>query len=292
MVLPYFHAFTQGRPDFNLYETDEDFVAGMNAIPLLLFRTHTTLLAAKLNDSHEHFVLAGVEEECRQFLREHVRHAALTAAIRQRRDGVSPAKYAGVKMSLLPITDPQSLRSRIAYVVKNAYDAGLPIAPWWDRWGCASAYFAGDMWKGVGCRIGDLGLVSARRRLLHSQFDFPEDWRVDEQYRIHPVWYTDHLAVERLFGRPETLVRYLASRSNAEEEEQIRTASAMEKSVQEYRIMAAELAREQLGTADLRQLSPREVVMLSRHLLRRGARYSQLQRIFGLSSDELRHLLR
>lgn len=291
----YYHAFTKGSPSINLYETETDFVAGMNSIPVLLERFGLRLLISKLNDSHEHHVLHGTYLSCLNFMREHVRHAAQAIAFRRRKDGLElPEHYfTGLGISILPIETEQSLRNRIGYTAKNSYDNGLPIAPWYDPWSTACTIFAPyELLMSRGKRIGDLGNTLKQRRLLHTRHVFPADWRVDGRAMIHPVWYTDHGFVNRLFGTPERFVRTLVNRKNAEEEEAIRQASSAEKTVQELRTLASEEASRLYGNPDVERMGTYEKVRICTTLRRVGATYSQLQRIFRIPMEELRRLMR
>lgn len=82
----YFHVFSKGQSSRNLYETTDDFVRGMNAIPVYLRRYRLRLFAAKLNDSHEHFVLQGAYGDCLDFIGQHIKHAAMVRSYRRRRE--------------------------------------------------------------------------------------------------------------------------------------------------------------------------------------------------------------
>lgn len=291
----YYHAMTEGNPSINLYETESDFVSGMNYIPPLLERFGVELLIGKLNDSHEHFVMRGTYLACWNFVREHVRHAAQTIAYRRREAGFKllDTYFPDIDIKVLPIETENSLRNRTAYVAKNSYDSGLPIAPWYDPWSTASTIFAPtDLLRAEGTRIGDLGSPTVQKRLLRTQQLYPQDWRVDHRLRINPVWYTDFASVNRLYGAPEWFILRLVNRKNSEEEEAIRQAATVEKTVQDLRLLAANESRRLFGSSDIERLETFQKIQVCYALRSIGATYSQLQRITRIPTAELKRLMR
>jgi len=292
----FYHVFTKGTPFSNLYETEEDFIIGMNSLPLCLKNTDATLLASTLKDSHEHHVIKGSYDDCATFLSQHVRHAVSVLAFRRKKQGLPFHKPGsdGVQCSILPIDSEKSLRQRIAYVMANSFDSGLALAPWWDPWCTASVYFADEkQLRQHGTLIRDI--PARQRKLLSKRFDYPDDWKIDERGLIPPCYYIDYPTVNRLFRNPSWFVNYIYYSINAAGaaiEEEIGRAGTMVHSIQELRPMAARLSLQLFGTENYPILGKSQKLFLAKRLtLSCHARPSQLQRLLNIPTEELRTYL-
>ena len=288
-----YHAMTKGIPTFDLYESEDDFVVGMNMTGILARNCGVTVLASKLNDSHEHHVLSGNYEDCRLFLNRHVEHAKGQIRFRRKREGMAVCPQPSLELSILPIETEYSLRNRIAYVIKNSFDSGLPFMPWWDDWSTAKVYFADyRMLLAYGRPIPEFGNILEQRRVFHTNVPVPQEWRADDRGLICPVWYTDYIRVNSIFRTPESFLRYLTGKKTAEAEEQIQRSVALEVSVQSLREVAKAKSLDLFGTKDIQRLNEYQKVQVCKDLLAKGASVAQLQRVVHIPSERLRHLLR
>ena len=64
----YYHVCTDGNAISWMYQDDEDFIAGINRIPLCILKNYVEVIAFILMDNHVHFVLYGTALQCKKFI--------------------------------------------------------------------------------------------------------------------------------------------------------------------------------------------------------------------------------
>ena len=196
------HFSTDGKAVDVMFEDDDDFIAGMNRIYIIVRGFNVVILAFSLMDTHVHFVLYGEFEECNRFMHEYVRrtsqHISTTHGERHKLDNV-PIDYQ-------PVTDDAYLKTVICYTVKNAPVGGLPFTAWDYPWSSGPLYFrrpglwSSPAWIDADYSPGNkegLGLHKGRK-LLRTRNIPHEDVPMIGQI-VFPGVYVAYEIVERIF---------------------------------------------------------------------------------------------
>ena len=132
MEKSYWHICTDGLAREIIFKDVRDYIFGMNGVPALSLSYDITVLAFCLMSNHVHFVVHGVEKDCRAFI----------VAYKKRLSLIADVGMAGICVKQID-TDDYLLRV-IGYVLRNPVGAGLGVMPQFYRWSSASLYFNKD----------------------------------------------------------------------------------------------------------------------------------------------------
>lgn len=188
-----------------IFKSSEDYTAGMNSIPVCAVCNCVTTLAFCLMSNHVHFIVRGEEGSCRQFITQYKKRLA------------SIADLSGTDVCIKRIDDSGYLMRAIGYVLRNPVSAGIRIMPYHYVWSSASLYFRPPENNTPGHRIGSLS-YRARRNILRSQTNLPDDYLINDNGLILPECYVDIQYVENLFRSPARLMYALSRNENLEME--------------------------------------------------------------------------
>lgn len=103
----YWHVCTDGLEKGLIFKDKDDFIFGMNGVPVCALRHGVYVLAFCLMDNHVHFILTGDEFSCRNFILSYKRRL------------FSLADLDGVDVCMKKIEDKEYLLKAIAYVLRN-----------------------------------------------------------------------------------------------------------------------------------------------------------------------------
>ena len=203
----YWHICTEGLVKKVIFKSREDYIVGMNAIPVCAQRFNVTVLAFCLMDNHVHFIVQGAEANCRKFIINYKRKLGKLAGIR------------GADVCMKLIEDTEYLKRAIGYVLRNPLSAGLKILPIHYEWSSASLYFRSPAQTDFR-NLRTVGALSYRekRSLLHSQTKELDRFTLTSENMINPECYVDVRAVEELFYSPARLMYFISSKENMEVE--------------------------------------------------------------------------
>ena len=138
------HFSTDGNAVDAMFYDDEDFIAGMNRIYVVVRGYHVVILAFSLMDTHLHFILYGTFEECNRFMHEYVRRTSWYISVTH---GESH-KLDGVPINYQPVDTDSYLKTVICYTVKNAPVGGIMFNALDYPWSSGPLYF-----KRPGCGV-------------------------------------------------------------------------------------------------------------------------------------------
>ena len=203
----YWHICTEGLVKKVIFKSREDYIVGMNAIPVCAQRFNVTVLAFCLMDNHVHFIVQGAETNCRKFIINYKRKLGKLAGIR------------GADVCMKLIEDTEYLKRAIGYVLRNPLSAGLKILPIHYEWSSASLYFRSPAQTDFR-NLRTVGALSYRekRNLLHSQTNELDTYTITPEGMINPESYVAVQAVEELFYSPARLMYFISSKENMEVE--------------------------------------------------------------------------
>ena len=270
------HFSTDGKAVDVMFEDDDDFIAGMNRIYIIVRGFNVVILAFSLMDTHVHFVLYGEFEECNKFMHEYVRrtsqHISITHAERHKLDNV-PIDYQ-------PVTDDSYLKTVICYTIKNAPVGGLPFTAWDYPWSSGPLYFRRE---GLGLHHG--------RKLLRTRDVPQEDVPMIGQI-VFPGVYVAYKIVERIFKTCKSFNYFICKTKEDDVDARGGTISHLTMPIQEMRQHKNELCREMFGVETVRTLDMRQRLMLARALRSRfNSSLKQIARLTGLVYGEVKDII-
>lgn len=196
------HFSTDGNAVDAMFYDDDDFIAGMNRIYVVVQGYRVVILAFSLMDTHLHFILYGTFEECNRFMHEYVRRSSWYISVTH---GESH-KLDGVPINYQPVDTDTYLKTVICYTVKNAPVGGIMFNALDYPWSSGPLYFKRPgLWSSPRWMDDDMAPLSQLSALRHRQVLRTRDMdRVDENVRmvgrlVFPGEYTAYEIVERLF---------------------------------------------------------------------------------------------
>ena len=289
------HFSTDGKAVDVMFEDDDDFIAGMNRIYIIVRGFNVVILAFSLMDTHVHFVLYGEFEECNKFMHEYVRrtsqHISITHAERHKLDNV-PIDYQ-------PVTDDAYLKTVICYTIKNAPVGGLPFTAWDYPWSSGPLYFrrtglwSSPVWMESNYNPGNregLGLHHGRK-LLRTRDVPQEDVPMIGQI-VFPGVYVAYKIVERIFKTCKSFNYFICKTKEDDVDARGGTITHLTMPIQEMRQHKNELCREMFGVETVRTLDMRQRLMLARALRSRfNSSVKQITRMTGLVYEEVKDII-
>ena len=289
------HFSTDGKAVDVMFEDDDDFIAGMNRIYIIVRGFNVVILAFSLMDTHVHFVLYGEFEECNRFMHEYVRrtsqHISTTHGERHKLDNV-PIDYQ-------PVTDDACLKTVICYTVKNAPVGGLPFTAWDYPWSSGPLYFrrpglwSSPAWIDADYSPGNeegLGLHKGRK-LLRTRDVPQEDVPMIGQI-VFPGVYVAYEIVERIFKTCKSFNYFFCKTKEDDVDARGGTISHLTMPIQEMRQHKNELCHEMFGVETVRTLDMRQRLMLARALRSRfNSSLKQIARMTGLVYEEVKDII-
>ena len=207
MEKKFWHICTDGLAKGIIFTSDEDYVFGMNGIPVYSLKYDISILAFCLMSNHVHFIVQGEFEKCRQFIRTYKRRLSLIADVRN------------VEESIKEISDTDYLKRAICYVLRNPTAARISIFPTHYRWSSGSLYFNDSSKPGPQTSLlSETVSARAKRILLHTRASVPEHFRITEDGMICPECYVAYSFVEKIFKSPLRFLYFLSKNDNMEVE--------------------------------------------------------------------------
>lgn len=278
-----------------MFYDDDDFIAGMNRIYVVVQGYRVVILAFSLMDTHLHFILYGTFEECNRFMHEYVRRSSWYISVTH---GESH-KLDGVPINYQPVDTDTYLKTVICYTVKNAPVGGIMFNALDYPWSSGPLYFKRPgLWSSPRWMDDDMAPLSQLSALRHRQVLRTRDMdRVDENVRmvgrlVFPGEYTAYEIVERLFKTCKSFNYFLCITREEEVDARGGAISHLTLPMQEMRQHKNELCRELFGKAHVKGLSTQQRLRLARTLRRQyNSSIKQIARLCGLVYDEVKDMI-
>ena len=206
-VMKYFHAYTKGLEDKQLFRDREDFIAGMNLLAVVCSTfPQLKLLAFVLMSNHVHFVLHGTEQQAKEFM--DLYKNLVSRYVRTRYGEAKYLRHLLTTVSEVALEN-EGLKRLIAYVLNNPVKAGINCVATGYEWSSARCYFCFD---GDSSSI-PLSSFGSRelRSMLHSKKTLPPSWLVNSSLYIEPKSYVDYAHVQDVYGRSSSMQYFLSA---------------------------------------------------------------------------------
>lgn len=287
------HFSTDGNAVDHIFYDDDDFIAGMNRIFIVVKGYNVVILAFSLMDTHVHFVLYGTFEECNRFMHDYVsrtsRHIAITHGEHNKMDGV-PIHYQ-------PVDTDIYLKTVICYTIKNAPVGGIPYMGWDYPWSSGPLYFrksgiwSSPIWLEEDALEPLDGKFIKQRQILKTRNRQPGTVRMMGSV-VFPGEYVAFEIVERLFKTCKSFNFFMCSSREDDVDSRGGTISHLSIPMQEMRQHKNETCLELFGTTSVKGLSTAQRLKLARTLRRRfNSSLKQIARLCGLIYAEVKDLI-
>lgn len=205
--MKYFHVYTKGFEDKQIFRNREDFIAGMNLLTVVCSTCpQLKLLAFVLMSNHVHFVLYGTEKQAKKFI--DMYKNLVSRYVRTRYGEVKYLRHLLTTVSEVTLEN-EGLKRLIAYVLNNPVKAGINCVATGYEWSSARCYFN----FGVDSSSTPLESFGPRelRSILHSKKTLPGHWLLNSSFYVEPKSFVDYQHVERVYGRSSSIQYFLSA---------------------------------------------------------------------------------
>ena len=201
----FYHVFTKGLEDDVIFRNRDDYVVGMNYVPVALAISKVAMIAFVLMSNHFHFIIYGDYDGAVRFIDMYKR---LVSRYVRNKYGVKKILRA-VKTTCSEINcEDEGLKRLIAYALNNPVKAGVNYLPQNYEWGSGKCYFS-NMDHMLDTRpISDLS-VRERCRVLKSEVEVDGAYRINSHGYIEPGSYVKVEFVESLFRFSRSMEYFL-----------------------------------------------------------------------------------
>ena len=288
------HFSTDGNSVDVLFYGDDDFIAAMNRIYVVVGVYKVVILAFSLMDTHVHFVLYGEFDECNRFMHEYVRRTSIhLARIQGRHNSLKdvPIHHQAVDNDLY-------LKTVICYVVKNAPVGGISYNAVDYPWSSGPLYFrsegnwASPRWTVENLRLSDTLSARQRRQVFGLRESIYSSSVKMIGRLIFPGEYVAYELVEAIY-RTHKGYNYFLCRSKEEDvESRGGFVSRLSIPIQEMRVIKKQVCKELFGQDNTKNLNTGQRLRLARTLKSRyNSSPKQIAKLSGLIYEEVKNLL-
>ncbi len=283
-----YHICTSGLAKSLWFRDDEDFIDGMNSVPVCALEASVIIYCFCLMSNHVHFIVRGEDEDCNRFIREYKRRRSLQLS---RKYGLEHS-IQGSDIFCKSIDDMQYMMTVIAYVLRNPMAAGIAVLPTDYRWSSSGIYFADRSLRFSGCKSIKRMSLTGKRKLFKSKIQLPDNYMIDADGVVHPGSYVDYKAVERVYNSPKRLLYHISSVNDMEVE--LETDILTKSSYKDSELQASLeiLCMEKFHGRKYSSLRIEDRYLIAREMRKRyGVGAKQLSRILSLDYESLKQML-
>jgi len=285
------HFSTDGNAVDAMFEDDDDFIAGMNRIYMVIQDYNVVILAFSLMDTHVHFILYGTFEACNRFMHEYVRRTSWYISVTHHESN----KLDGVPINYQAVDTDSYLKTVICYTVKNAPAGGIMFNALDYPWSSGPLYFkrpgywSSPRWMDETKEAGPMGVVDHRKALRTRKDELARSAPRMIGPLVFPGEYAAYEVVERIFKTCKSFNYFLSITKEEDVDARGGSISLLSIPMQEMRQHKNEVCRELFGTPSVRQLSMQQRLRLARTLRSRyNSSIKQIARLAGLVYDEVK----
>lgn len=285
------HFSTDGNAVDAMFEDDDDFIAGMNRIYMVIQDYNVVILAFSLMDTHVHFILYGTFEACNRFMHEYVRRTSWYISVTHHESN----KLDGVPINYQAVDTDSYLKTVICYTVKNAPAGGIMFNALDYPWSSGPLYFkrpgywSSPRWMDETKEAGPMGVVDHRKALRTRKDELARSAPRMIGPLVFPGEYVAYEVVERIFKTCKSFNYFLSITKEEDVDARGGSISLLSIPMQEMRQHKNEVCRELFGTPSVRQLSMQQRLRLARTLRSRyNSSIKQIARLAGLVYDEVK----
>ena len=287
------HFSTDGNAVDSMFDCNDDFMAGMNRIFVVLQYYDVIILAFSLMDTHVHFVLYGTFDECNRFMHDYIKRTSMHIA----QSHGDRHKLENVPIHNQKVDNDSYLKTVICYTVRNAPVGGIPFLGGDYPWSSGplyfrrSGYWSSPRWLGESSPQGTTAREYRSTMKTRAKTPGAEIPMIDGL--VFPGEYVAYEIVEQLFRTTKAYLFFMSHSRESDVDSRGGTISRLSIPMQEMRQHRNELCREMFGTPGVRQLDSAQRVRLARALRSRyNSSLKQVARLSGLVYDEIKGVIK
>lgn len=277
-IIRYWHLCSDELPDKVIFSSHNEYLAGMNSIPIAMDETGVKIYCFTLMSNHVHILLRGSELEVRRFF--NIFKIRLSAFISRKEHPLR-----GLRPKMIIVKDESMFRTEVAYILRNCLKARISD-PYTYPWSTGYLYFN----PGLGRTNGVMAGKSSRRELrnsLHSRKRIPDSFKIFDGL-ILPESYVDYHMVEKIFGSSVDFFMRLKDWKVEQENSEIETgaespfyddASLWERLQKEFRDYHVS------DFSDMDSSTIRRFIRILRN--KYGANVKQIRRLTGIDEETI-----
>lgn len=287
------HFCTDGNAVDAMFSGDEDFKSGMNRIYKLSIRYQITLLAFCLMDTHIHFIIHGLFEECNKFVHEYVRLTSYYIS----RTYSDRNKMEDVPIRHQEIDTDRYLKTAICYVIKNPPVGGLPFTYYDYPWSSGSLIFRhpGYWTLPDASQETNESLISLSATLQKKMLNSHTVSRADAKIIggiVFPGEYVAVEIVEMLFRTIKSFTWFVCSSKESDVESREGSFAYLSIPMQEMRQHKNRMCQTMFGVGDIRSLNTGRRIALAKALRSQyNSSKKQIARLCGLQYEEVKDMI-
>ena len=288
------HFSTDGNAVDAMFENDEDFIAGMNRIFVVVQGYNVVILAFSLMDTHLHFNLYGTFEECNRFMHEYVRLTSWYIS----REHHERNKLDGVPIRHQVVDTDYYLKIVICYTVKNAPVGGIMFNALDYPWSSGPLYFkrpgywSSPRWMDGVEPDSVSGFERRKGTLRTNNVSITHSAVPMVGPIVFPGEYVAYEIVERIFKTCKSFNYFLCITREEDVDSRGGSISLLSIPMQEMRQHKNEVCQELFGAKSVKGLDTAHRLRLARTLRSRyNSSLKQIARLCGLVYDEVKDLI-
>ena len=208
-VKRYYHVYTKGLEDDVIFRNREDFVAGMNYVPVSLKNAGVDVIVFVLMSNHFHFLVHGDKLSALKFIDSYKR--LISRYVRNVYGVAKLLRTVDTGCSEVDMND-EALKRLIAYILNNPVKAGVNCFPQNYEWGSGKCYFSNIDYTRNSRPLSELG-TRERRSLLHSRVILEDNYLINTQGYVEPESYIRKDLVEKIFRSARSFEYFLSTSS-------------------------------------------------------------------------------
>ena len=286
------HFSTDGNAVDAMFENEEDFIAGMNRVYVVVQGYNVVILAFSLMDTHVHFILYGTFEECNRFMHDYVHRSSWYISVTHQERN----KLDKVPINHQPVEDDFYLKTVICYTLKNAPVGGIMFNALDYPWSSGPLYFrrpgywSSPRWMD-GVETGQVMGSEQRKSALRTKNASISHTVVPMiGPLVFPGEYVAYELVERLFKTCKSFNYFFCITKEEDVDARGGSISLLSIPMQEMRQHKNEVCKELFGQQSVKGLSTEQRLRLARTLRARyNSSLKQIVRLSGLVYDEVKH---
>ena len=283
-VKRYYHVYTKGLEDDVIFRNREDFVVGMNYVPVSLKIAGVHVIVFVLMSNHFHFLVYGDKLSALKFIDSYKR--LISRYVRNVYGVAKLLRNVDTGCSEVDMND-EALKRLIAYILNNPVKAGVNCFPQNYEWGSGKCYFSNFDYNRNSHSLSELG-VREQSRILRSDVRLDGKYKINSEGYIEPESYIRKDIVEKIFRSAKSFEYFLSTSSRdqrrdpSEESRQVVFSDTLVLSgVNEI----LEKRYESLDVSELSELNRTKLILELRKVF--NAPPKQLARVLGLTLREV-----